>query len=120
MSTHQLNDQAVEDVLKDWARRFDVRFATLFDDSGDVPGALVEVMRYAATSGGKRLRPFLVTRCCELGGGSSEDAWPASAAVECVHTFSLIHDDLPAMDDDDFRRGVPSAKRWRYWQAMLC
>ena len=106
MSPHSLDDRAVEDVLRDWAQGFDVRFAALFDDPGDVPGDLVEVVRYAATSGGKRLRPFLVTRCCELCGGSVEDAWAASAAIECVHTFSLIHDDLPAMDDDDVRRGM--------------
>jgi len=52
-----------------------------------------------------------VVRCCELVGGRRDDAWPAAAAIECVHAFSLVHDDLPAMDDDDLRRGRPTTHR---------
>ncbi|MEE9295001.1 MAG: farnesyl diphosphate synthase [Phycisphaerae bacterium] len=111
VSTYYVNDCTVEDVLKRWAVQFDGRFAAVFEDAADVPAALVEAMRYTALAGGKRLRPYLVTRCCVLCGGSDEDAAPAAAAVECVHTFSLVHDDLPAMDDDDFRRGLPAAHK---------
>jgi geranylgeranyl diphosphate synthase type II len=68
-------------------------------------------MRYSLEAGGKRLRPALVLECCALCGGSDESALPAAAAVECIHTFSLIHDDLPAMDDDDLRRGRPTNHR---------
>ena len=69
------------------------------------PGRLAQALRYAALSPGKRLRPLLVLTACEAVGGEWRRALPAAAAVECVHAFSLVHDDLPAMDDDDYRRG---------------
>jgi geranylgeranyl pyrophosphate synthase len=69
------------------------------------PGRLGQALRYAALSPGKRLRPLLVLTACEGVGGDWRRALPAAAAVECVHAFSLVHDDLPAMDDDDYRRG---------------
>src|ERR671919_337665 len=72
-------------------------------------GRLEETLRYALESGGKRVRPVLCLAVAEAAGGSVEDALPAAAAVELVHTFSLVHDDLPALDDDDERRGRPSA-----------
>jgi geranylgeranyl diphosphate synthase type II len=62
-------------------------------------------------SGGKRLRPLLVLMGCEACGGAIDQALPAAAAVEMIHTYSLIHDDLPAMDDDDLRRGVPTCHK---------
>lgn len=65
-------------------------------------------MRYAVLDGGKRLRPLLVWHVCEAAGGDPRTALPAAAAVELVHAFSLVHDDLPAMDDDDLRRGKPT------------
>ncbi len=66
-------------------------------------------MRYALLAGGKRIRPALLLECFDACGGKSPDAAiPAAMAVECVHTYSLIHDDLPCMDDDDWRRGMPS------------
>ena len=72
---------------------------------------LLETMRYAVFSGGKRLRPVLTLASCEAFGGRIEDALAPAAAVEMVHTYSLIHDDLPAMDDDDLRRGRPTAHK---------
>jgi geranylgeranyl diphosphate synthase type II len=72
-------------------------------------GRLEETMRYALESGGKRIRPVLCLAVAEAAGGGVENALPAAAAVELVHTFSLVHDDLPALDDDDERRGRPSA-----------
>ncbi|HEX7037792.1 MAG TPA: farnesyl diphosphate synthase [Pseudomonadales bacterium] len=70
---------------------------------------LVEAMRYATLSGGKRLRPMLVCASCLAVGGVLEDALAPACAVEFVHAYSLIHDDLPAMDDDDLRHGLPSS-----------
>ena len=72
-------------------------------------GGLRESMRYAYEAGGKRIRPVLCLATAEAAGGSAESALAAGCAVELVHTFSLVHDDLPALDDDDERRGRPSA-----------
>ena len=74
-------------------------------------------MRYAALAPGKRIRPLLVLTTCEALGGVWRRALPAAAALELVHAFSLVHDDLPALDDDDFRRGRPTAHR-RYGEAL--
>nr|WP_233184075.1 farnesyl diphosphate synthase [Paenibacillus sonchi] len=70
-----------------------------------VPGNLKDAMNYSLQAGGKRLRPLLVIAACEALGGSRQAALPVAAAIEMVHTYSLIHDDLPAMDNDDYRRG---------------
>jgi len=78
---------------------------------------LAEAMRYSLAAGGKRLRPILVLWSCDLCGGDRRSAWPAALAVECVHTFSLIHDDLPAIDNDDLRRGLPT-NHVRFGEAM--
>lgn len=72
------------------------------------PARLLEAMRYSLLSEGKRLRPVLVFWCCEACGGKRDQAVGAAVAIECVHAFSLIHDDLPALDDDDTRRGRPT------------
>ena len=65
-------------------------------------------MRYSIFAGGKRVRPILMLAACQAVGGNTELAIPAACAMEMIHTYSLIHDDLPAMDDDDFRRGNPT------------
>jgi geranylgeranyl diphosphate synthase type II len=75
----------------------------------DCPPRLQEAMAYSLMAGGKRLRPMLVLAACEAVGGRPETAMPAAVAVEMVHTYSLIHDDLPAMDDDQLRRGRPTS-----------
>ena len=72
------------------------------------PESLREAMRYSLLAGGKRLRPILCLAACELAGGDSELAMPTAVALEMIHTMSLIHDDLPAMDNDDLRRGRPT------------
>ena len=74
-------------------------------DSSDCPETLREAMAYSLLAGGKRLRPVLVLLTCEACGGAIDAALPAACAIEMIHTYSLIHDDLPAMDDDDYRRG---------------
>src|SRR4051812_49461792 len=68
-------------------------------------------MRYSLFAGGKRLRPILVLAAAEALGSNGKDALPLAAAVECIHTYSLIHDDLPCMDDDDLRRGKPTSHK---------
>jgi len=72
------------------------------------PEKIYEAMRYSLLAGGKRLRPILCIASCELTGGTLEMAMPTACALEMIHTMSLIHDDLPAMDNDDFRRGKPT------------
>jgi len=69
------------------------------------PATLHEAMRYSVIGGGKRIRPLLVLMCCQAGGGEFDEALSAACALEFVHSYSLIHDDLPAMDNDDMRRG---------------
>jgi geranylgeranyl diphosphate synthase, type II len=76
------------------------------------PAATVaRAMRYAVLGGGKRLRPLLAVAACEACGGSMEDVLDPAAALEMIHTYSLVHDDLPAMDDDDLRRGRPTVHK---------
>ena len=87
----------VDAALDRWLPKIDV-----------LPPRLHQAMRYSVFAGGKRLRPILVIASCEAVGGSAERVLPAACALEMIHTYSLIHDDLPAMDDDDFRRGRPT------------
>ena len=72
------------------------------------PETLHKAMRYSVFAGGKRLRPVLVIAGAEAVGGTAEQVMPTACAMELIHTYSLVHDDLPAMDNDDFRRGVPT------------
>jgi geranylgeranyl pyrophosphate synthase len=90
-------DQALRDHLPDPA-------------ASDAP-RLAEAMRYAALAGGKRIRPMLAYAACRLAGGSLAQADVPAVAVELIHAYSLVHDDLPAMDDDDLRRGQPTCHR---------
>ncbi len=71
-------------------------------------GDLYDAMEYSLLAGGKRIRPVLTLECCRMCGGEPETALPLAGAVEMIHTYSLIHDDLPCMDDDDLRRGRPT------------
>ena len=100
------------------ASRVDACLSALFDEMGD--GVLNDAMRHAVMSGGKRLRAFLVLEGAELYGVRPQAAERAAAAVECIHAYSLIHDDLPAMDDDDIRRGQPTVHvKWDEATAIL-
>lgn len=95
------------------ARALSDRMAVLGSDR------VAEGMRYA-TAGGKRLRGFLVLEAARLTGGSARGAMQAACAVECIHAYSLVHDDLPCMDDDDLRRGLPTVHRkWDEATAVL-
>lgn len=80
-------------------------------DACGLPANLDEAVRYALLAGGKRMRPLLAAHCCVAVGGSVNDCLPAGASVEMIHAFSLVHDDLPALDDDDLRRGRPTLHR---------
>jgi geranylgeranyl diphosphate synthase type II len=75
------------------------------------PATIHKAMRYSIFAGGKRMRPALLFAAAEACGGSDTTAMPLACAVECIHTYSLIHDDLPAMDNDDFRRGKPTSHK---------
>jgi len=75
------------------------------------PASLRTAIEYSLLAPGKRLRPILVLLANQAAGGSAEQAWPAACAVEMIHAYSLIHDDLPAMDDDDLRRGLPTCHK---------
>ncbi|HEX4460412.1 MAG TPA: polyprenyl synthetase family protein, partial [Polyangia bacterium] len=81
------------------------------DACAAAPVTLRDALAYSLLAGGKRLRPMLALAACEAVGGRVDDALDAACAVEFIHTYSLIHDDLPAMDDDDFRRGRPTAHK---------
>jgi geranylgeranyl pyrophosphate synthase len=98
-------------------RAFETYFARVLPAATVTPKRLHAAMRYGALAPGKRLRPLLVLTACEAAGGAWRRALPAAAAVECVHAFSLIHDDLPAMDDDDYRRGRLTTHR-KYGDAL--
>jgi geranylgeranyl diphosphate synthase type II len=103
--------QVAAQVLADSAQRTEQALRNYLDELTDVPARLKEAMGYSLFAGGKRLRPGLVFAAGRMLGAEDEDLVPAAVAIECVHTFSLIHDDLPAMDDDDLRRGKPTSHK---------
>ena len=110
---------AFKEELERAARLVEARLAALLGDAGaggPGEGALAEsdlarAMRYAVLGGGKRLRPFLLMQSARLFGVDEEASLDAGCALECVHCYSLVHDDLPAMDDDDMRRGRPTVHK---------
>jgi len=96
------------DGLKRVQREIDIVFDAVMPVPNDTRARLVEAMRYAAIGGGKRVRPFLVVSTAELFGVARDGALRAGTAIEAIHVYSLIHDDLPCMDDDDLRHGKPT------------
>lgn len=94
--------------LNDTKKAVDDTLDLLLRTQGKPLGSLEESVRYSVLSGGKRLRPILALASCEAVGGDTEKALPVACAIEMIHSYSLIHDDLPAMDDDALRRGVPT------------
>lgn len=89
-------------------KRIDRALGKFLPSAKTRPSTLHESMRYSVFAGGKRLRPIMCLAAAEACGGEEERAMPSACAVECIHTYSLIHDDLPCMDDDDLRRGKPT------------
>ena len=98
-------------ALDDVGAGIDRGFDSLLETPADARGRLYEAMRYAAIGGGKRIRPMLVVAACDLFKVDRTRAMRVALAVECIHVYSLIHDDLPSMDDDDLRRGKPTLHR---------
>ena len=97
----------IEQLLREWSARFD----------GEPQKLLFDAMNYSLQAGGKRLRPVMAFEFCRMCGADWRNAAPLAAAVEMIHTYSLIHDDLPCMDNDDFRRGKPTNHKV-YGEAM--
>ncbi len=97
--------------LKSEKDRVEAALDRLLPAPTEPPATLHAAIRHSMFAGGKRLRPVLLLAACEACGGDTERALPAACAVECIHTYSLIHDDLPCMDDDDFRRGHPTCHK---------
>lgn len=89
-------------------RLVDTALEKVFPEPSGIEASLLEASRYSLFAGGKRLRPVLCMAAAEIVGGSGDLVLPAACALEMIHTYSLIHDDLPAMDNDDFRRGKPT------------
>ncbi|MGD0673422.1 MAG: polyprenyl synthetase family protein, partial [Candidatus Binatus sp.] len=94
--------------LKERAQIIERALVQSVEEPAGAAARLHEAMRYSLLAGGKRLRPVLVLASCEAVGGKVEAAMGFACAVEMIHTYSLIHDDLPCMDDDDMRRGRPT------------
>lgn len=108
---HAASREELAGYLRRQAARVEAEFDRLFPADWVIPDRLREAMRYSLDAGGKRMRPILALAAAEAFGADSAAALPAACAVELVHTYSLIHDDLPAMDNDDFRRGKPTNHR---------
>lgn len=107
----------IQRYLDKKAETVEARLKVYMEESVETPEKLREAMAYSLLAGGKRLRPILALISAESLGGDEEQALPFACAVEMIHTYSLIHDDLPAMDDDDFRRGNPTNHKV-YGEAM--
>lgn len=108
--------------LDQTAALVETRLAQILDHlaADGAPGRVVSAMRHGTLGGGKRLRPFLVLESAALFDVASETALETAAAIECVHCYSLVHDDMPAMDNDDVRRGRPTVhKAFDEWTAIL-
>lgn len=95
-------------TAKEYKKLVDLKLSEFFNPSGLSYDGLLESMHYSLTAGGKRIRPTLVLEFCRISGGDIEKALPVACAIEMLHTYSLIHDDLPCMDNDDLRRGKPT------------
>ncbi|MBQ4042952.1 MAG: polyprenyl synthetase family protein [Clostridia bacterium] len=103
--------QPIEILLKEAAQKTEAELEKQLSPQFSGDTVLAEAMRYAVLGGGKRIRAFLVLQFCRLAGGAEENALPFAAALEMVHAYSLVHDDLPCMDNDDMRRGKPSCHK---------
>lgn len=94
--------------LKDLQTLIEAKLSLVLPLSETYDKTIIEAMNYSLLAGGKRLRPVLMMAACEAVGGEAKDVLVAASAIECIHSYSLVHDDLPAMDDDALRRGKPT------------
>lgn len=101
----------MKEQLKKYTDIVDKQLDKYLDPKDNPQGIIYEAMRYSVFAGGKRLRPVLMLLTCEMCGGDINEVLPFACALEMIHTYSLIHDDLPAMDNDDLRRGKPTSHK---------
>src|SRR6201999_851418 len=117
-----VNDSADRRILQDdlddfgnqletWRLRMEAALAARLPEASVVPARLHEAMRYSVLGGGKRIRPALVFATAHALGLTEDEVEAAACAIELIHVYSLVHDDLPAMDDDDLRRGRPTCHK---------
>lgn len=112
--------ETYEQIFEKYKAAFETALADYLSKVSFKPDVLNESFRYSLQIGGKRLRPVLMFACARMLGGKEQDVAPFAVALELIHTYSLVHDDLPGMDNDDFRRGQPSNhKKFGEGQAIL-
>ena len=104
----EYNEWLVKEMLREDADAVNSELEKIYPENDGIAKVLYEDERYSLLAGGKRIRAALVLECCKMLGGKIEAALPFACAIEMIHTYSLIHDDLPCMDDDDLRRGKPT------------
>lgn len=102
------NDWQLQPYLQERISLVETALDRFLPQVDTLPSTLHDAMRYSVFAGGKRIRPVLMIAACEAVGGTAQQVVPAACAIEMIHSYSLIHDDLPAMDDDDYRRGKPT------------
>lgn len=111
----------IDTVLKDYQTKLNSRFDIILSESGQLYDEVLRACNYAVLNGGKRIRPILLLEFYKLLGGTDDCAYNFACALEMIHSYSLVHDDLPCMDNDDFRRGKPSChKAFGESTALLC
>ncbi len=111
----------IESLLKDYQAKLDSRFDILLSENGQLYDEVIRACRYATLDGGKRIRPVLLLEFYKLFGKDDDCAYNFACALEMIHSYSLVHDDLPCMDNDDLRRGKPSChKAFGESTALLC
>ena len=108
MGTSVTGEPLLSEILQERREALETYLEERLPGEDEEPKTLHRAIRYSVFSGGKRIRPVLTLLAAEAAGGRMENALPAAAAFECIHAYSLIHDDLPCMDDDDLRRGRPT------------
>lgn len=106
-----MREKMVKERLEYYAEITEEALDKYLPDTQCLQSSVIKAARHSLSAGGKRIRPALVMEFCRVCGGDAEDALPVACAIEMMHTFSLIHDDLPCMDDDDMRRGKPSCHK---------
>ncbi len=111
----------VETMLKEYQAKLDSRFDIILNSNGQLYDEVVQACHYSVLNGGKRIRPILLLEFYKLCGGDDDCAYNFACALEMIHSYSLVHDDLPCMDNDDMRRGKPSChKQFGEATALLC
>lgn len=111
----------IDMLLKDYQAKIDSRLDIILSENGQLYDEVLRACRYAALNGGKRIRPILLLEFYKLCGGADDCAYNFACALEMIHSYSLVHDDLPCMDNDDMRRGKPSChKSYGESMALLC